>query len=425
MKTEQSNRLGELIEELEASLVNSPRLGQLYYRKKYLDSLMFERKQVQNSLKEYSAVLGATCQQAAGEAMVGVKSVEHSSNINFDSVIVDEAARANPLDLMIPMSMARKRVVLVGDHRQLPHMLEPRVEKELQDKNELEITEHEILQQSLFERLYHSLSKYEKDGSTDHKRVVMLDTQFRMHPELGSFVSEEFYELFGLPPVKPGLDESYFPLDVPGYEGKIAAWIDVEQSKGKMSSKNGSKYRDCEAEIIADEAYKILMARPDLSVGIITFYAAQRDHIIEKMVERKVMEHTASGSKVVSEYRMTKPSSDEQPEERFRVGSVDAFQGKEFDVVLLSTVRSWNEPDKITQDTVNNQLGFLRIPNRINVAMSRQRRLLIVVGDKSLASSSLDQLMPESTRISANEKLLVGFPKFFNELCQKEKGNVL
>ena len=425
LKTEQSNRLGELIEELEASLVNSPRLGQLYYRKKYLDSLMFERKQVQNSLKEYSAVLGATCQQAAGEAMVGVKSVEHSSNINFDSVIVDEAARANPLDLMIPMSMARKRVVLVGDHRQLPHMLEPRVEKELQDKNELEITEHEILQQSLFERLYHSLSKYEKDGSTDHKRVVMLDTQFRMHPELGSFVSEEFYELFGLPPVKPGLDESYFPLDVPGYEGKIAAWIDVEQSKGKMSSKNGSKYRDCEAEIIADEAYKILMARPDLSVGIITFYAAQRDHIIEKMVERKVMEHTASGSNVVSEYRMTKPSSDEQPEERFRVGSVDAFQGKEFDVVLLSTVRSWNEPDKITQDTVNNQLGFLRIPNRINVAMSRQRRLLIVVGDKSLASSSLDQLMPESTRISANEKLLVGFPKFFNELCQKEKGNVL
>ena len=137
------------------------------------------------------------------------------------------------------------------------------------------------------------------------------------------------------------------------------------------------------------------------------------------------MEHTASGSNVVSEYRMTKPSSDEQPEERFRVGSVDAFQGKEFDVVLLSTVRSWNEPDKITQDTVNNQLGFLRIPNRINVAMSRQRRLLIVVGDKSLASSSLDQLMPESTRISANEKLLVGFPKFFKELCQKEKGNVL
>ncbi|MDF9400383.1 ATP-binding protein [Vibrio sp. 1180_3] len=425
LKPEQSKNLSELIEQLEANLVNSPRLGQLYYRKKYLDSLMFEKKQVQDSLKEYSAVLGATCQQAAGEAMVGLKSVEHSKNIHFDSVIVDEAARANPLDLMIPMSMARKRVVLVGDHRQLPHMLEPKVEKELQDNNELEIIDHELLQQSLFERLYHSLSKYEKEGATEHKRVVMLDTQFRMHPELGSFVSEEFYERFGLPPVKAGLDESHFPLDVPGYEDKLAAWINVEPAKGKMSSKNGSKYRDCEAEIIADEAYKILSARPDLSVGIITFYAAQRDHIIEKMVDRKVMEYSATGSNVVSEFRMTKPNLGRNPEERFRVGSVDAFQGKEFDVVLLSTVRSWNEPDEITKESVNAQLGFLRIPNRINVAMSRQKRLLIVVGDTSLASSNLDQLMPESSRTSENEKILMGFPKFFNELCKKEKGIVL
>ena len=425
LEPEQSKNLSELIEQLEASLVNSPRLGQLYYRKKYLDSLIFEKKQVQNSLKEYSAVLGATCQQAAGEAMVGLKSVEHSKNIHFDSVIVDEAARANPLDLMIPMSMARKRVVLVGDHRQLPHMLEPRVEKELQDKNELEIIDHELLQQSLFERLYLSFSKYEKERSTEHQRVVMLDTQFRMHPELGSFVSEEFYELFGLPPVKSGLDESHFPLDVPGYEGKLAAWIDVEPSKGKMASKNGSKYRDCEAEVIADEAYKILTARPDLSVGIITFYAAQRDHIIEKMVDRKIMEHSATGTNVVSQFKMTIPNAGGKPEERFRVGSVDAFQGKEFDVVLLSTVRSWKEPEEITQEAVNSQLGFLRIPNRINVAMSRQKRLLIVVGDKSLASNDLNKLMPESIRTSENEKILVGFPKFFNELCKKEKGIVL
>jgi superfamily I DNA and/or RNA helicase len=257
------------------------------------------------------------------------------------------------------------------------------------------------------------------------KRVVMLDTQFRMHPELGSFVSEEFYELFGLPPVKAGLNESHFPLDVPGYEGKLAAWIDVEPSKGKIATKNGSKYRDCEAEIIADEAYKILTVRPDLSVGIITFYAAQRDHIIEKMVDRKVMEYSSTGSNVVSEFRMTTPNSDGKPEERFRVGSVDAFQGKEFDIVLLSTVRSWNEPEEITQETVNAQLGFLRIPNRINVAMSRQKRLLIVVGDKSLASNNLNKLMPESIRTSENEKILVGFPKFFNELCNKEKGIVL
>ncbi len=415
----EARRLNRLLEELEQSMVSTPRLGQLYFRKKYLDSLSNEKNQVKNSLSEYSAVLGATCQQAAGAPMAGIKSVEHSSKIHFDSVIVDEAARANPLDLMIPMAMARRRVVLVGDHRQLPHMLEPKVERELQDKNELEITDQELLKQSLFERLYHSLVKLENEGSSDHKRVVMLDTQFRMHPDLGSFMSREFYELYGLPKVKAGFEESHFPLDVPGYEGKLAAWINVEQSQGRMKSKNGSKYRDCEAEVIADKAFEILKSRPDLSVGIITFYAAQRDLIIEKMVSKDVMEHSSNGTVVTTQY-----SSLSKGDERFRVGSVDAFQGKEFDVVLLSPVRHWQQPESLTKDAVNKQLGFLRIPNRINVAMSRQKRLLIVVGDKSLASPYLDQLMPEGTNTSENEKILVGFPKFYSELCQKENGIV-
>jgi superfamily I DNA and/or RNA helicase len=315
-------------------------------------------------------------------------------------------------------------VVLVGDHRQLPHMLEPKVEKELQDKNELEIIDQELLKQSLFERLYHSLTKLEEESVSKRKRVVMLDTQFRMHPDLGSFMSREFYELYGLPPVKSACKESDFPLDVPGFEGKLAAWINVEQSQGGLKSKNGSKYRDCEAEVVANKAFEILRARPDLSVGIITFYAAQRELIIEKMVEIGVMEHTSTGNVVSPAYSTIDRGPGKEPEERFRVGSVDAFQGKEFDVVLLSPVRHWQQPESLTKDAVNKQLGFLRIPNRINVAMSRQKRLLIVVGDKSLASSHLDQLMPEGTNTSENEKILVGFPKFYSELCQKEKGIV-
>ena len=53
-------------------------------------------------------------------------------NKTYDLVIVDEAARANPLDLFIPMSMGKK-IILVGDHKQLPHMLEPDVLKMLTD----------------------------------------------------------------------------------------------------------------------------------------------------------------------------------------------------------------------------------------------------------------------------------------------------
>ena len=108
-------------------------------------------------------------------------------------------------------------------------------------------------------------------------------------------------------------------------------------------------------------------------------------------------------------------------EERFRVGSVDAFQGKEFDVVLLSTVRSWQAVQSFNLDIINRQLGFLRIINRINVAMSRQKRLLIVVGDKSLASPELAK--PIDLGDGKKEQILPGFNAFY-QLCQGEYGCV-
>lgn len=407
--------LERLQSNLEQQLVKDPVLGQLHIRQSYIGKLKNYPDMVERSISEYVTVLGATCQQAAGNKMMSLKSVPQSDSITFDSVIVDEAARANPLDLMIPMAMARSRIVLVGDHKQLPHMLEPRVEKELQEDNEIEVTQTELLKQSLFERLYHDLTKFEKEGGAV-ERVVMLDTQFRMHPILGAFHSKEFYESSGLPAVKAGLEEKDFPLDVPGFEDQLAAWISIDQSKGKTKTKNGSKYRICEARVVADEAEKILNERPDLSVGIITFYAAQRDAIQELMVKKGVLRKSFSEYQPVEGYDFL-----ENGDERFRVGSVDAFQGKEFDVVLLSTVRHWKKPNKLTMDNVNQQLGFLRVINRINVAMSRQKRLLIVVGDESLASAELACSIEigEGTK----QQLLPGFNAFY-QLCKGEYGCV-
>jgi len=406
--------LERLQQVLEESLTSNSTLGKLYLRQQYVDALRNQTDLVERSVEQYVTVLGATCQQAASDKMINLKDVEHSANVNFDSVIIDEAARANPLDLMIPMAMARTRIVLVGDHKQLPHMLEPQVEKELQDKNEIEITDHELLKQSLFERLYHDLKKFEDDGGS--KRVVMLDTQFRMHPVLGDFHSKEFYESAGLPPVKSGLKPEDFPLDIPNYKDKLAAWIEVGQKAGAMKTKNGSKYRQCEAEVVAKEAAAILKARPDLSVGIITFYAAQREVIQGIMVNKGIMRNN------FGEYEPS-PGYDflSNGDERFRVGSVDAFQGKEFDVVLLSTVRSWKKPSKISIDIVNQQLGFLRIINRINVAMSRQKRLLIVVGDKSLANEELAKAIEFED--GTKQQVLPGFNAFY-KLCQGGYGCV-
>jgi hypothetical protein len=87
------------------------------------------------------------------------------AGISFNTVVVDEAARANPLDLFIPMSMAERRVVLVGDHRQLPHLLEPAVEEAVAEAHDLSDEQRKAYEESLFQRLWRQLKEREKrDG---------------------------------------------------------------------------------------------------------------------------------------------------------------------------------------------------------------------------------------------------------------------
>ena len=107
-----------------------------------------------------------------------------------------------------------------------------------------------------------------------------------------------------------------------------------------------------------------------------------------------------------------------QHEERFRVGTVDAFQGKEFDIVLLSVVRSNRQPMPAENDAdafeaaANRKYGHLRLSNRMNVAMSRQRSLLIAIGDKAMAESP------------GSDKAVPAMHAFL-ELCKGGHGHVL
>ena len=102
-----------------------------------------------------------------------------------------------------------------------------------------------------------------------------------------------------------------------------------------------------------------------------------------------------------------------------RIGTVDAFQGKEFDVVLLSTVRS-NElrleatndaDDAAYEKAASRKYGHLRVDNRLNVAMSRQRRILIAVGDRAMfVGDAAARAVPEMSA--------------FVELCDSEARRV-
>jgi len=151
--------------------------------------------------------------------------------------------------------------------------------------------------------------------------------------------------------------------------------------------------------------------RPDLSFGVISFYAGQVDGILAELEPLGIAEQLPDGSfRVADAWRETR-GMDGHLKERIRVGTVDAFQGKEFDVVFLSMTRSNDLP--ITDNrSLRRKFGHLMLENRLCVAMSRQQRLLIVVGDSGML------------RGEVAEQSLAGLVAF-RKLCEGRHGCIV
>lgn len=316
--------------------------------KSILTNLIWEFKQeltnsnnVDRLIKTYSKINAATCQQSANPHLsISMGGFDEE----YDFVIVDEAARSNPLDLLIPMSMGKK-IILVGDHKQLPHMVERDVVQAVAKKSEGKNVEA-VLEESLFMRLNTAVSN--EDKKLGISRTAMLSEQYRMHPDICDLVNV-FYD--GKLETMCKREDKEHNLGL--YNGEAIAWIDMPLSDEYPAEvKHQSVSRQCEVDRIQQELAQILAKNNDYKIGIITFYSAQAK-LLNDMV------HTIFPGDV----------------DRIRVGTVDAFQGKEFDVVLLSVVRSNQEEE------LKKRVGFLDNDNRLCVAFSRAKRLLIAVGD--------------------------------------------
>ena len=368
--------------------VRSSRGGVEAVLHEFLDDLDNDRSGTRNAVELYTVVLAATCQQAAGYQMSLLKG---DSNV-FETVVVDEAARANPLDLFIPMALAERRIILVGDHRQLPHILDQEIESDLD--SDVSAKTQEMLKTSLFQRLFAQLRERERaDGI---KRTVTLDVQYRMHPVLGDFVSDTFYAPHG-EGFSSGRPPEDFAHNLTRYDGAVAAWVEVPLGHG-AERRGQSKSRRAEAKWIAREAHRIMTERPELSVGVISFYSAQVNEILLQMEPLGMTEQLEDGShRIHSSWKTTRGDSGKLTE-RLRVGTVDAFQGKEFDVVLLSMTRS-NDVAADQPKLLRRKYGHLMLENRLCVAMSRQKRLLIVIGDSGmLTGDQANQAVPGLVR---------------------------
>lgn len=351
------------------------------------------------AIEEYNFVFAATTQQSAGKHIINSKNKkihydQRSEMIKYDTVIIDEAARTSPRDLLIPMSQAEKRIILVGDHRQLPHLIDEEVARVLEG-DELPDTKEDVdfVKNSMFEYLFGRLKKLEEKDK--YPRTVTLDAQYRTHPILGKFASDNFYEIHGEGYRSP-LKEEYFKQDLEGLKNKAAVWIDVPNNQGKEKRlDSGSRERVIEAQHIAEYLNRWVKSEEGskLSFGVISFYKAQVYAVYKALQKYGITERAQDGSWQISkEYRFLEDGG-----EWIRLGTVDSFQGMEFDVVLLSMVRSQDltaispyirneENDNKKQQKI---FGHLMSVNRLCVSMSRQKKVLAMVGDGDLANSQI------------------------------------
>lgn len=313
--------------------------------------------------------------------------------IDFDVAVVDEASKAIAPELMIP-SMFSKKVIVVGDHRQLPPQFESdsiiselsrgviggeAISKEDEQMVKEVIAKRDFFEESFFEELYRD--------APDSMRA-RLGVQYRMHPDINHFVSKFYREDGGLTTgLKKSLSEEMtHPASrehgISMFSDKHVIWCNVDTPE---MAEGTSRVNQGEVECIVDlldqlkndegfARYQQLFGDSiiDSEVAVITFYGAQASRL-KHGIHSKALDFP------------------------LRVSPVDRFQGMERGIVFLSLVRSNRLANNDLSDTANwrslsttpqSSLGFAKSPNRFNVALSRARRLLVIVGNSRHFSSN-------------------------------------
>ncbi|CDF41405.1 unnamed protein product [Chondrus crispus] len=322
-------------------------------RMKVSGLLDVEKAAVRQVLKKAHVVVG-TCVACGRHDLEG---------LNFRYVVVDEATQASEPDVLIPLSITVKsgkqvQLVLVGDQNQLPPTILSRNSHHADGAG---------LETSLFVRLW-------RQGI----ETQLLNVQYRMHPQISAFPSKHFYFnrlRDGISPEDRVIPNFHFvakrytvltqsrAIFVHVSDGKEEK--DLQTTDINNTTNAGHSYWNrTEAHVVmqvvrelvgAEEGSSITSSRAfSLSdIGLISPYAGQV-RILKELVARQW------GASSIE------------------VSTVDGFQGREKRVILLSSVRS-NDKSSV---------GFLRDWRRLNVAITRAKALLVVVGNESTLSTN-------------------------------------
>lgn len=303
----------------------------------------------------------ATCATAATSSI---------TDMNFDVVILDEANKARA-DEALPALRLGRALALVGDHKQLPPVEDDALYAIVEQDPSLE----ELVNRSLFEQCW--------EGGLPDSAKCLLTIQHRMHPQISAYISKASYEgqLQDAPEVQAYGFVTRKPFPV------ALHFVDTAGMKGGRERRGPGGALRNEAEVrVAAHVVRLLDERcpRDLSMAVIAMYAEQVERLRQALGRR----------------RFKRP---------VKIDTVDAFEGREEDIVVISLVRS-NERGRI---------GFLRVPNRLNVAVSRARRLVVCIGDSATLRAGEESMYGELVEAA---KEAGGYLSASELLAPKKKG---
>jgi hypothetical protein len=294
--------------------------------------------QLHPELVRYADVIAATA--------IGTASRPELSDMDFGLVIVDEAGQIGTADVLVPLVRAR-RAVLVGDHQQLPPYLD----------SEVEVWGEGIDDPAVRGLLSHSALELLVDG-LPRTNVVPLTEQRRMPLVIARFISDTFYQGRLDTAVERDHTDQLFTSPF--------AFVDTTRLPDGERHEQGARGEDrglrgyhnpAEARLLAKLAAHYDGLGQDWAV--IVPYRAQIKNITSALIEL-----IGQVDKV-----------------RLNVGSVDSFQGGERDVILYGFTRS----------NPAGNIGFLKELRRANVAFTRAKRQLVLVGDLGTLTTARDQ----------------------------------
>lgn len=293
-------------------------------------------KQLNPEIIRYADVVAATC--------IGVATSDEVAELEFDIVIIDEAGQISLPDVLVPL-VRGKRAVMVGDHMQLPPFLDD------------ELANHpfaSMLRKSAFETLF---------AQAPQSHLVHLRVQRRMPTVIANFISHQFYSDWLRTTSGPQGRHPIFgsPFVIIDTSDQPPAERSERDEKGRLSDRRapwqGPGFDNpTEAKLIVPLI--ISAERAGMDWAVITPYQAQAALIRQQLA-----------LKLGTEIRIKE-----------NVGTVDSFQGGERDLVVYGCTRS----------NRSGTVGFLKELRRLNVALTRAKEQLVVVGDLQTLTNARD-----------------------------------